>query len=134
MLSAQKFWKFRQFIASINFTNFYRKFSFSIYIKNHTAYREWHLWSGVRYRCFPHCWNSCLSIPPQLLFYSYRLCQIPWTIHIVSSEYSNMIRQELHGDDSQDTLQHIRSSVIKLPYQFSIIHCGKIQLSNLELL
>jgi hypothetical protein len=55
---------------------------------------------------FPfHYRISCLNTMSFLLFDSHRLCQVPWTIHIASFKYSNMIRKKLHRNNSQDTLQ-----------------------------
>lgn len=44
------------------------------------------------------------------LFHSYRLGQVAWTIHIISTKHSNVKRQQLQWNDRQDSLKAVNSS------------------------
>lgn len=41
--------------------------------------------------------------------YSHRLGQVPWAIHVKAPEHSQVEREQLQGDDTQDALQTVHT-------------------------
>jgi hypothetical protein len=51
----------------------------------------------------------CRHVLTSLLFDSDRLGQVAWTVHVAASEYGDVVREQLHGNDSQDSLEAVDS-------------------------
>ena len=51
----------------------------------------------------------CRHVLTSLLFDGDRLGQVAWTVHVAASEYGDVVREQLHGNDSQDSLEAVDS-------------------------